>query len=252
MADLDGQTALVTGSSRGIGAAIATLFAAAGATVVVHGRDPDAVAAMAAQIGEAGGRAFAAVADLTRYDQVVAMRVSVEAHVGPVSIVVANAGGNQVRPGPVEEISEAGWRASVDGNLTATFFTVKAFLPGMKERGRGTIIAMSSAAARRPTAASPVAYGAAKAAIEVLVKEVALQAGPAGIRANCLAPETIMTERNREQIPAAIQDQLRENHPVRRLGTPEDVAAAALFLASDRSSWISGVTLDVAGGSVLV
>ena len=80
MADLDGQTALVTGSSRGIGAAIATLFAAAGATVVVHGRDPDAVAAVAAQIGEAGGRAFAAVADLTRYDQVVAMQVSVEEH----------------------------------------------------------------------------------------------------------------------------------------------------------------------------
>ena len=252
MPDLDGQIALVTGSSRGIGAAIATRFAAAGAAVVVHGRDPDAVTAVAAQIGKAGSRAFAAVADLTQYDQVAAMRAAIEEHLGPVSIVVANAGGNPVRPGPIEEISEAGWRASVDSNLTATFFTVKAFLPGMKERGRGTIIAMSSAAARRPTAASPAAYAAAKAGIELLVKQVAIQAGPFGIRANCLAPETIMTERNQEQIPAAIQDQLCQNHPVRRLGTPEDVAQAALFLASDRSSWISGVTVDVAGGSVLV
>ena len=104
---------------------------------------------------------------------------------------------------------------------------------------------------RRPTAQSPIAYAAAKAGIEVLSKELAVQAGPDGVRVNCLAPETILTERNQQQIPQPIQEQLRLAHPVRRLGTPDDVARAALFLASDHSSWVSGITLDIAGGAVL-
>ena len=111
---------------------------------------------------------------------------------------------------------------------------------------------MSSAAARRPHPGSPVAYAAAKAGIELLTKDLAAQAGPFGVRAACIAPETILTERNQQQIPADLQEQLVTNHPIRRLGTPEDVAEAALFLASDRASWISGIVLDVAGGSVLV
>ena len=115
MNDLEGQIALVTGSSRGIGAAIATLFAAEGAVVVVHGRDADAVAAVAAQIEKTGGRAVPAIADLTDYGQIEAMREAIEREAGPVDVVVANAGGNPVRPGPVEEISEADWRRSVDG-----------------------------------------------------------------------------------------------------------------------------------------
>jgi len=251
MSELKGRTALVTGSSRGIGAAIARVFAANGASVAVHGRDPGAVAAVTAEINQCGGRAVSVLADLTRYEEVEAMRDSVEAGLGPVDLLVANAGGSTVRPGPVEDISEADWNASIEANLTSTFLTIKAFLPGMKQRGKGTIITMSSAAARRPTAQSPAAYTGAKAAIEVLTRQVAVQAGPHGVRANCLAPETILTERNRQQIPAAVQDQLRLSHPVQRLGTPEDVAQAALFLASDRSGWVSGVTLDIAGGSVL-
>jgi 3-oxoacyl-[acyl-carrier protein] reductase len=157
-----------------------------------------------------------------------------------------------VRPGPIEEISEEGWHASIDANLTSTFLTVKSFLPGMKERGHGSIVTLSSAAARRPTPQSPFAYAAAKAATEILTKGLSAQAGPHGIRVNCVAPETIMTERNEQQIPAEIQRALVESHPVRRLGTPEDVAQAVLFLAADSASWISGVVLDIAGGSVLV
>ena len=251
MTELHGRIALVTGSSRGIGAAIARLFAEQGAAVVVHGRDTDAVQAVVTGIEEAGGRALPAIADLTRYDQIEAMRDLIEHRLGPVDTLVANAGGSTVRPGPVEDIAEADWRASVDANLTATFLTVKSFLPGMRQRRYGTIITMSSAAARRPTPQSPMAYAAAKAGIEVLSRELAAQAGPDGVRINCLAPETILTERNRQQIPDAIQEQLRQAHPVQRLGTPEDVARAALFLASDHSSWISGIILDIAGGSVL-
>ena len=251
MGELTGEIALVTGSSRGIGAAIATLFAQQGAAVAVHGRDADAAASVVKNIEGAGGRAVPVLADLTRYQEIEAMRTAIERSLGPVSVLVANAGGNPVRPGPVEEIPEDGWQASLEANLTTTFLTIKAFLPGMKERHRGTIVTMSSAASRRPTVMSPTAYAAAKAGIEVLTRQVAAQAGPAGVRASCLAPETILTERNRAQIPSAVQEQLRDAHPVRRLGTPEDVAQAALFLASDRSSWISGITVDVAGGSVL-
>lgn len=252
MTDLAGRTALVTGSSRGIGAAIARLFAENGASVVVHGRDPDAVHAVRSGIEEAGGRAVGIIAELTRYDEVEAMRRSIEERIGPVDIVVANAGGSTVKPGLAEETTEAEWRESVDANLTATFLTIKAFLPGMRQRGEGVIITMSSAAARRPTPQSPLAYAVAKAGIELLTKELAAQAGPDGIRVNCVAPETILTERNLRRIPEDLQQQMRQHHPVRRLGTPEDVAQAALFLASGRSSWVSGVTLDVAGGSVLV
>ena len=251
MGDLQGRVALVTGSSRGIGAAIAKLLASHGAQVAVHGRDPDAIAAVTAQIEGAGGRALAVRCDLTRHDQVDAMREMIEQALGPVDTVVANAGGSTVRPGPLEQLTEAQWRESVDTNLTATFLTVKAFLPRMKQRHHGTIITMSSAAARRPTAQSPVAYAAAKAGVELLTKELAVQAGPHGVRVNCIAPETILTERNQQQIPEEVQEQLRLAHPIQRLGLPEDVADAALFLASDRSAWISGVTLDVAGGSVL-
>jgi 3-oxoacyl-[acyl-carrier protein] reductase len=252
MTELTGRIALVTGSSRGIGAATVKLFSERGASVIVHGRDVAAVKAVTAQIEEAGGRSLAAIADLTRYDQIEAMRGFIEQRLGPVDILVANAGGSTVPPGLLEDIAEADWRESVDANLTATFLTIKAFLPGMKQRRRGTIVTMSSAAARRPTAQSPMAYAAAKAGVELLSQELAAQAGPFGVRVNCLAPETILTERNQQQIPEAIQQQLSRAHPIQRLGTPEDVAHAALFLASDQSSWISGVTLDVAGGSVLV
>jgi 3-oxoacyl-[acyl-carrier protein] reductase len=250
--DLDERVALVTGSSRGIGRAIAVHLARRGATVVVHGRDEAAVDAVAKEIQSAGGSALAATADLTHSEQIETMRERIATHLGIVDILVANAGGNTVPPGPMEDITEEEWRASVDANLTATFLTVKAFLPDMKSRGRGVVITMSSAAARRPTERSPIAYAAAKAGIELLTKELALQAGPHGVRVNCIAPETILTERNLEQIPAGVQEQLRNTHPIRRLGTPEDVAVTAGFLASEGSSWITGVTLDVAGGSVLV
>jgi 3-oxoacyl-[acyl-carrier protein] reductase len=246
------QIVLVTGSSRGIGRAIAIKFAAADASVVLHGRDLDALESVKKEIDQSGGRSFVVNGDLTHSSEIEDMRNKIEGELGPVDVLVANAGGNPVKPGLLEEISEEGFKASIDANLTSTFLTIRAFLPGMKERGRGAIITMSSAASRRPTVQSPIAYGAAKAGIELITKELAAQAGPYGIRVNCIAPETIMTDRNNQQIPEGMRDQMIKNHPIQRLGTPEDVADAAVFLASDQSSWITGITIDVAGGSVLV
>ncbi len=251
MKTLDGKVALVTGSSRGIGAAIARLFAQEGARVVLNGQDENALSAMQAEIEGAGGKAMHMAADVTKFNEIEEMRRRVEESFGPVDVLVANAGRNLVMPGPLEDTTEEGWRATVDANLTATFLTIKAFLPGMKSRHAGNIITISSAAARRPTAWSPIAYSAAKAGIQILTQDVAAQAGAFGIRVNCIAPETILTERNEQRIPDDVKRRMVEMHPIARLGTPEDVARAALFLASDDSAWISGVILDVAGGSVL-
>jgi 3-oxoacyl-[acyl-carrier protein] reductase len=251
MSALHDKVALVTGSSRGIGAAIARLFAREGAKVVVHGRDHSALAAVQADIVRAGGRAIQVAADTTSFAEIEAMRRQTEQELGPIDVLVANAGGSFTKPGPLEETSEEGWHTSLDNNLTATFLTIKSILPGMKARKTGNIITMSSAAARRPHPGSPIPYAAAKAGLIILTQDLAAQAGPFGIRVNCIAPETILTESNQQRIPEAQQQALVEQHPIRRLGTPEDVAAAALFLASDNAAWITGIVVDVAGGSVL-
>ena len=245
---LEGRVALVTGSSRGIGAAIAAEFARQGAAVAVHGRDSDAVNTVVTAICDGRGNAMGVTGDVTSFDQIEMMRRQIEDSLGQVEVLVANAGASLAPPAPLEDIPETGWRATVDANLLATFLTLKSFLPGMKQRGRGAIITMASSAGRRADARAPIPYGAAKAAITLMTQDVAAQAGPYGIRVNCIAPETILTARNREQIPATQQAAMAEFHPLKRLGTPEDVASAAVFLASNASTWITGTVLDVTGG----
>ncbi|GGM57418.1 SDR family NAD(P)-dependent oxidoreductase [Dactylosporangium sucinum] len=245
---LNDRVALVTGSSRGLGAAIATTFAAAGAQVVLHGRDASALAAVRSRLGAA---AMPVTGDITVSSDLARMRDEILARHGRLDILVANAGSTTSRPAPIEDITEESWRADIDRNLTGTFLTVKTFLPVMKEQRSGTIITLSSAAGRKPSERTIVAYAAAKAGVQLFTQDLAAQAGPYGIRANCLAPETILTETNQRWIPADVQRSLAEAHPLRRLGTPQDVAQAALFLASDASSWITGVVVDVAGGAVL-
>lgn len=220
MNQLANKVALVTGSSRGIGAAIAKRFAQEGAKVVVHGRDVAALTAVKAEIEQLGGQAIHVIANITSFTEIEAMRQQVEQQFGPIDILVANAGASLTMPGPIEQISEEGWRASVDANLTATFLTIKSILPGMKERRAGNIITISSAAARRPHSRSPVPYAAAKAGIQLLTQDLAAQVGPYGIRANCIAPETILTERNEQQIPDDQKQALVDFHPIKRLGAP--------------------------------
>jgi 3-oxoacyl-[acyl-carrier protein] reductase len=242
------KVAWVTGSSRGIGAGISRLFARHGARVALHGRDREALQAVQQEITASGGQAMSVEADITSFAEIERARAEIERAFGPIDVLIANAGGSVTPPGPIEEISEEGWHASVNANLTATFLTLKSVLPGMKQRQRGAIVTISSTAGHRPHPRSPIPYAAAKAGIEILTKDVSTQVGPFGIRINCIAPETIMTERSHQWISEEVQKQLIAIHPIRRLGTVDDVAQVALFLASDQATWLTGLVIDVAGG----
>lgn len=247
--DLAGKVAVVTGGSRGLGAATCRALAANHANVAVNGRDASAVQGIVRELRDMGGEAVPALADCTNAVALENMRDRVETELGPVDVLVAFAGGGR-QPQPVAAILEQEWRADVEANLTATFLTVKTFLPGMIDRHRGSIITMASAAARLPGGA-PIAYAAAKAGVVNFSQQVAKEVAPEGIRVNCLAPSTVLNERMQAAIPPEQQERMATMYPLGRLGKPDDVADAALFLASDAASWITGITLDIAGGQVM-
>jgi 3-oxoacyl-[acyl-carrier protein] reductase len=170
-------------------------------------------------------------------------------------VLGAFVGGGGPPPGPTAQITPQEWEAAIHGNLTVSFLTLRCFLPGMVERGRGVIVTMASTAARLASGeriGAPTGYAVAKAGVVRLTREVAKEVAGHGVRVNCVSPATILTERLQARIPADRRAQLTAMYPLGRLGTPEDVACAALFLASDCASWITGVTLDVAGGQIMV
>jgi 3-oxoacyl-[acyl-carrier protein] reductase len=249
--DLAGKVAVVTGGSGGIGAATCRLLAVNGARVAVNGRDPSRIEAVVDVIRDDGGEAVGVAGDCTDPAAVGRVREAVEEELGPVEVLAAFVGGGRARPGPVADVPEEDWRSTLDGSLTATFLTLKSFLPGMLQRGRGAIVTMASSAARLPGLGAPAAYMAAKAGVIMLTRQVASEAGPHGVRANCLAPHTILTEQIRQVAPEEWRERMAAAIPLRRLGTPEDVAQAAVFLASDSAAWLTGITLDVAGGYVM-
>ena len=248
--DLANKVAAVTGGSRGIGAATCRLLAENGAKVTVNGRDEAAISSVVEEIRGSGGEAIGVAADVTDFAAVERMRRRVQEELGPVDVLAAFAGG-QGYPTPTEQMAEEQWRSVIDSNLTATFLTVRSFLPSMIERGRGSIVTMASSAGRLPSQAS-AAYAAAKAGVVMFSRHVANEVGQHGVRVNCLAPSSVLTERVKRLMPEETKQQVAAMHPLRRMGTPEDVALATLFLASESSSWITGVTLDVAGGRIIV
>jgi 3-oxoacyl-[acyl-carrier protein] reductase len=248
--DLAGKAAVVTGGSRGIGAATAAALASNGVAVGLVGRDTQALASVATSIQDRGGRAVWAAADCTVAAEVDRVVATVADQLGPVDIVAAFAGGNGMSV-PTEAETAEHWRAVLDDNLTSSFLTVQAFLPQMVERRRGMIVTMSSAAARHASQ-SAAAYAAAKAGVIAFTRHLAGEFAGRGIRANCIAPSAIENDRMRARMTDEQREALNHSFPLGRLGQPTDVAAATLFLASDASSWITGATLDIAGGKIML
>jgi 3-oxoacyl-[acyl-carrier protein] reductase len=247
--DLAGRVAVVTGGSRGIGAETARALAAHGVAVAVNGRDDAAIKTVVDSVERAGGRAIGVPADVTDPDAMDMLRERAEAELGPVDILAAFAGGDG-DPVPVAQITPDRWREVLEVNATATFLTVRAFLPSMTGRGHGSVITMASTAGRMPGGAS-AAYATAKAGVVMFTRHVALEVARQGVRVNCLSPAAVLTDRL-GRMPEEIRARVAAAHPLGRIGQPADVASATLFLASDSSSWITGVTLDVAGGRIMI
>jgi 3-oxoacyl-[acyl-carrier protein] reductase len=247
--ELVGRVAVVTGGSGSIGAATCRLFAGCGMRVAVVGRDEAALAEVRAQVRDGGGEAIGVRADVTDVDALAALRDRVAAELGPVDVLAAFAGGNG-NPRPSVELPADEWRRIIDSDLTGTFLTVQAFLPGMVERGRGSVITMASSAGRQPSQAN-VGYAAAKAGVVMLTRHLAAELAPAGVRVNCIAPSAVHNRKMDARMTPEQIAELGRMFPLGRIGEPEDIARAATFLASDAASWITGVTLDVAGGKVI-
>jgi 3-oxoacyl-[acyl-carrier protein] reductase len=245
--DLAGKVALVTGGSKGIGAATVRALAANDVRVAVNGREQGPIDELAREVGGVG-----ISADASRWDEIERMRERVEAELGPVDILAPFAGGFGAYT-PVQDISEDEWHAVIDGNLTATFLAIKSFLPGMLERGRGTIVTMASNAGRHLDATLTASYAAAKAGIVQLTRHVAREVGGHGIRVNCVAPGTATTERIERILTDEGRAEIAAKSPLGRLGRPEECAYATLFLASEEAAgYLTGTTLDISGGRIML
>jgi meso-butanediol dehydrogenase/(S,S)-butanediol dehydrogenase/diacetyl reductase len=237
---------IVTGAGSGIGRAIALRFAAAGDSVVAADVDETRAAAVDREISAAGGSALAVRADVTVAGDVAQLVETALEAAGSVDVLVNNAGHGAADD--LLEIDEETWQREVDLNLTGPFLCTKAVLPAMIERGSGAIVNIASVNGLAFFANE--AYSAAKAGLINLTQSIAVRYGPLGIRANSIAPGTVRTPIWQERLDSdpAIFERLVKWYPLGRVGEPEDIAAAAFFLASDDASWITGSVLRVDGG----
>jgi len=249
-----GRRVLVTGGASGIGEAIARLFAARGASVGVADTNGEAAEATAAYIRDAGGSALPLTFDVADYDAVSAAVEDAARKMGaPFDTVVNNAGISPKHAGqasPVWEMDPAEWRRVVDVNLTGSFNTVRALSPSMVEARRGWIVSMSSVAGKTYTPIVACHYPASKSALIGFTKHLSGELGPYGIRVNAIAPGRIATPLVRG-VSEEVNKEAVAMTSLGRLGEPEEVAEAALWLTSDGARFVTGQTIDVAGGYLL-
>ncbi len=251
----EGQTVIVTGAAHGFGRAISLAFATGGARV--WGCDLVAAELLETQrlCAMLEGTCSVRTVDVTKRNEVLAFvrEAEEESHSGAIDVLVNNAGGVLGQVGtPVEEVNAADWQAILDVNLTAVFTFAQAVAAGMKRAGRGRIINIASGAGLGPSLTGIQAYAAAKAGQINLTRQLCHELGPFGITANAIAPGFVRsnpnTERQWQAYGAEKQRELVESIAMRRLGTPEDIAAGVLFFASEHAAWISGQVLSIDGG----
>ena len=249
--DLPGRVALVTGGSRGIGAATARMLAANGVKVAVNARSQPGIDGIVDELRAAGGEAIGIRADARVLADVERTRDEVESELGPIDILLPFAGGFGAFT-PIDQTTEAQWREVIDWNLTSTFLAVRAVVPGMIERESGTIVTMASNGGRYLDKLLTASYAAAKAGVVQFTRHVAKELGQHGIRVNSIAPATVTSERVERIMDDEALRKVAEMSPLGRIGTPEDCALATLFLVSDSAGWLTGITLDVAGGRIML
>jgi NAD(P)-dependent dehydrogenase (short-subunit alcohol dehydrogenase family) len=244
---LDGRRALVTGGSRGIGAAIARALAAAEANVAInYCRSPQQASEVQQAIGAAAGRAILVQADVARCDDVQRMFRQVEAELGPVDILVNNAG-IEIRRAS-EDFDETAYEAIMNTNLKGAFFCAQQALGGIKTRGWGRVINISSVHEVMPTGFSSV-YSMSKGGMLMMMRELARDYAPYGITVNNVCPGAIRTDINREVLAdPAYEAKVTARIPAGLIGEPDDVAHLVTFLASDNAPYITGASLFIDGG----
>ena len=248
--DLTGRVALVTGSGQGMGRAIATVLARRGANIAINDVNPDNVETTANGLRDSGVETLAVPADVTDPHAVNAMVEAVISRFGGLHILVNNAG--VLRPTTVSEITEAEWDWVVDVNLKGTFLCSQAVLPVMMAAGWGRIVNISSSAGKNVSTVGGAHYTAAKAGVLGFTRHLAKEVAGDGITVNAVCPGLFDTEMVRATIDEARAEAYARGFPIQRLGLPEEVAELVAFLSSDRAAYITGASLDINGGDLMI
>jgi NAD(P)-dependent dehydrogenase (short-subunit alcohol dehydrogenase family) len=255
-----GRVALVTGAASGIGRATALRLAAEGAAVAVVDRDAEGAEQTARDIAATGASARACPCDVSSSDQVADTTAAIERDLGAVDVLANVAGiGDPAAAGRITEITDERWDMVLAVNLNGPFFLCRALLPGMAERGRGAVVNVSSLAGKSKSATGGLSYSSSKAGLLGLTRHLAFDYGSRGVRVNAICPGGVDTPMLRAGAAtasasvdpdeaAARMTAYQYFMPIKRLSTPEEQAAAIVFLASDEASYINGVALDVNGG----